>query len=198
MLRRFRLQFFRRFEVRNQCQVHEQTIFAANIQRQLTNCFKKGKPLNIADSPPQFSDHDINIGPRQTPYRRFDFIRDVRNHLHRFAKVFSVAFLLNDLGIDPTRSVIRFARQRAIGKSLVVPQIQVGLGSVIQNIHFAVLKRAHRPRIDINVGVELLHTNSKSAPLENRPDGCRCQSFAERTNHPACNKNVFGHHRTLD
>jgi len=44
---------------------------------------------------------------------------------------------------------------------LVVPEIEIGLGAVLEHIHFAVLKRAHRARIDIEVGIE----TSGCAPL---------------------------------
>ena len=46
---------------------------------------------------------------------------------------------------------------------LVVPDIEVRLGAVVGHEDLAVLERVHRARIDVQVGVELLHDDMQAA-----------------------------------
>src|SRR5262245_33109504 len=78
-------------------------------------------------------------------------------------------------------------------EALVVAQVEVGLAPVIQHIDFAVLIRAHGTWIDIDVRIELLHPYVEAALLEQHADRRASQPLAERTNHTAGDKNVFGH-----
>ena len=48
------------------------------------------------------------------------------------------------------------ARGVDVGEALVVAQVEVGLRAVLGDEHLAVLERAHRARIDVDVRVELL------------------------------------------
>ena len=41
------------------------------------------------------------------------------------------------------------------GEAFVVAEIEIGLGAVVGDEHFAVLIRAHRARIDVEIGIEL-------------------------------------------
>jgi len=40
-----------------------------------------------------------------------------------------------------------------------MPQIEIGFGAVIRYIDLAVLKRVHRPRINVNIGIEFDETD---------------------------------------
>ena len=42
-----------------------------------------------------------------------------------------------------------------VGEALVVTEVQVGLAAVVGDEDLAVLEGAHRPRIDVDVRVEL-------------------------------------------
>jgi hypothetical protein len=42
-------------------------------------------------------------------------------------------------------------------EALVVAQVEVGLGPVVGDVDLAVLERAHRARIHVDVGIELDH-----------------------------------------
>ena len=41
-------------------------------------------------------------------------------------------------------------------------QIEIGLSAIVQDIDFAVLERAHRSRIDIEIGIEFLENDAQS------------------------------------
>ena len=76
----------------------------------------------------------------------FDFVRDVRNHLHGLAQKLAAPLLVDDRQINLPGRVIGIARERAVRESLVVAQVEIGLAAVIEHVHFAVLVRAHRAR----------------------------------------------------
>ena len=47
--------------------------------------------------------------------------------------------------------------QLGVEESLIVADIEVGFGAVIGDEDLTMLERVHRSRIDIEIGVELLH-----------------------------------------
>jgi hypothetical protein len=51
-------------------------------------------------------------------------------------------------------------------EALVVADVEIGLGAVLRDEHLAVLERAHRARIDVEVRVELLQLDSQSARFQ--------------------------------
>ena len=57
-------------------------------------------------------------------------------------------------------------------------KIEIGLRAIVQHVNFAVLKRVHRSRIDIEIRIELLQDNAQTAQLEQRAERSRGQAFA--------------------
>ena len=76
-------------------------------------------------------------------------------------------------------------------EAFVMAQVQVRFRSVVQDVHFPVLERAHRSGVHIQVGVEFLKGYLESAAFQQRADGCRRQSFAERGDNTACDEDIF-------
>ena len=54
------------------------------------------------------------------------------------------------------------------GEALVVAEVEVGLGAVVGDEDLAVLVRAHRARIDVEVGIELAQPDPIAARLQQR------------------------------
>src|SRR3954464_4476086 len=79
------------------------------------------------------------------------------------------------------------------GEALVMPEVEVGLGAVVGDEHLAVLSRAHRPGIDVEVGVELAQADLEAARLEERPERRRGQALAKRGDHAAGDEDVPRH-----
>jgi len=52
------------FEIRNQGQMDEQAVLFANFQGELSDGFKEGHPLDVADCASDFGDYNIHIGAR--------------------------------------------------------------------------------------------------------------------------------------
>ena len=66
--------------------------------------------------------------------------------------------------------VVAVPCQRAGGEPLVVTKVEVGLTAVVEHVNFAVLIRAHRSRIHVDVWIQLLHPHTQSALLEQHTD----------------------------
>ena len=61
-----------------------------------------------------------------------------------------------------------------------IRQIKIGFGAVVGHEHFAVLKRRHRPRVDVQIRVELHDVDFHSPALQQAADGGRRQTFSQR------------------
>ena len=86
------------------------------------------------------------------------------------------------------------ARRLRVGEALVVAQVEVRLGAVVGDIHLAVLIRAHRARIDVDIRIELLQGDLVAVTFEQRADRGGGQPLAERRDDAAGHEDVF--HRT--
>ena len=106
MLSRFGFQLGCRFQIRNQCQMNVQTIFLANIQRELPNRFQERLAFNVTDRPADLGNHDIDVLAGELADATFDLVGDVRNHLHRFAKKLAATLLFDHFQVDLPGRVI--------------------------------------------------------------------------------------------
>ena len=84
-----------------------------------------------------------------------------------------------------------FARGDHVGEALVVAQVEVRLGAVVGDVDLAVLVRAHRAGIDVDVGVELLEGDLVAVPFEQAADRGGRQALAEGRDHAAGHEDVF-------
>ena len=77
---------------------------------------------------------------------------------------------------------------RDAGEALVMAEIEVGLGAVVGDEDLAVLVGAHRPRIDVEIGVELAQADLVAARLQKRSEGRRGKPLpSEDTTPPVMN-----------
>jgi hypothetical protein len=60
-----------------------------------------------------------------------------------------------------------------------VAQVQVGLGTVLGDEHLAVLKRRHRPGVDVDVRVQLDVGDADAARFEDRSQGGGGDAFPQ-------------------
>ena len=93
------------------------------------------------------------------------------DHLDGLAQVFAAALALDDLEVDLTGRCVIGLRHVYIKKPLVVAQIEIGLGSIIRDVHFTMLIRIHRTRIDIDVRIEFQDRDRKATLLQEQSDG---------------------------
>jgi hypothetical protein len=120
-----------------------------------------------------------------------DLVGHVRDDLHGLAEVFALALVVEHRLIHLAARQVVKPRQLHVGKPLVMAQVEVRLRAVVEHIDFAVLERAHRARIDVEVRVELLQGDLQAAVFEQRAQRGRRQALAQRAHHTARNKYVF-------
>lgn len=58
-------------------------------------------------------------------------------------------------------------------------EVEVRFRAIVGDEDFAVLVRAHRARVDIDIGIELFDGNFVAAAFEKASEGCRCNALAE-------------------
>ena len=80
-----------------------------------------------------------------------------------------------------------------MGETLIVTQVQISFASIVKNVYLAMLIRAHRSRINVDVWVEFLHSDRETATLQQHANRRACQTFSKGTYDSACNKNMFCH-----
>ncbi len=133
----------------------EKRVFRAEFQAHLANGFEERQRLNIAHCAADFHDHHIHA-IRNFLDGGFDFVGNVRNHLHGFAEVIATAFLGKDGFVDAAGGPVVGARKVGVRKALVVAEVEVRLGAVFGDKHLAVLKGTHGARVHVQVGIALL------------------------------------------
>ena len=195
MLGGFRLQLARRADIGNQCNMDVQHVVFTHILFYLANRFQEGKTFDIAYGAADLSNHKIRVFTVADPeYPGLDFIGNVGNDLNRTAQVIAPALLRNDGLVNFTSGHIGTLGQVDVNKAFIMAQIQVRLRAVVRHEHFAVLVRAHGSRINIDIGIELLHRNLIAPALQQTPQGSCRNAFPQRGYHAACNENILGCH----
>ena len=84
-------------------------------------------------------------------------------------------------------------RRRPAGEALVVAEVEVGLGAVVGDEDLAVLVRAHRARIDVEIGVELAQPDLVAARLQKRAERGGGETLAKGGDHAAGDEDVPRH-----
>ena len=190
VLRRLGLQFAGRGDERHQREVHEEHIFRAQLQAHLADRFQERQRFDVAHRAADFDDHHVHA-VRHLAERGFDFIGDVRNHLHGLAEIIAAAFFGDDGFVDSAGGPVVVARQMRVGEALVVAQVEIGFRAVVGDKHFAVLIGRHRAGINVQVGIALLEGDFETAAFEQAADRGRRDAFAQGRNYAAGYKDVL-------
>ena len=70
-------------------------------------------------------------------------------------------------------------------------EVEVGLGAVVEDVHFAVLVGAHGARVDVQVRVELLDADLEAAAFEQGAEGGGGEAFAEGGDDASGDENIL-------
>ncbi len=194
MLCRFRFQFACRRNIRHERNVNKNRVISAFFVAHLPNRFQKRQTFDVADCAADFDDQNVRLFRfGHGANRHFYLVRNVRNDLNRLAEIIAAPFFFNDAQINSTARPIVRLRHLRVCKSLVMSQIQIGFRAVVRNVTFAVLKRRHRSRINIDIRIELHHLHFRAACFEQTANRTSRQTFAQTRNHTACYENIFCH-----
>ncbi len=186
------LDFARTADDRNQGQVDVDAIAAAELDAHLTDGLEERQRFDVADRAADLDHADVGVAGAEHDAAA-DLVRDVRNHLHRRAEVVAAPLARDHALVDPPGREVAVAAGRGADEALVMPEVQVGLRPVLGDENLAVLERAHRARVHIDIGVELDHADLEPAGLENRSQAGRCEAFPQGGNHATGNEHESRH-----
>ena len=145
----------------------EDDMAARQIVAELADRLEERQALDIADRPANFHQHEVDAVVALED-EVLDRVGDVRNHLHRRAEIVAAPLLGDQLLIDAPGGDVVLLVGAPPGEALVMAEVEVGLGAVVGDEHFAMLGRAHRARIDVEIGIELAQADGIAARLEKR------------------------------
>ena len=151
-------------DVGHQREVDEHAALRAEVGVELADRLEERQRLDVADGPADLGDHEVDglgLGDDQDPV--LDLVGDVRDHLDGRAEVVAPALAPDDRVVDAAGGEVGRPRGVLVGEALVVAEVEIGLGAVLGDEHLAVLERAHRPRVDVDVGIELLQLDAEAA-----------------------------------
>ncbi len=151
---------------------------ARQVVAELPDRLEERQALDVADRAADFAKHEIESFVAVED-ERFDRVGDVRDDLHRRAEVVAAPLLRDDVLVDAAGGDVVHLVRRPAGEPLVVAEVEIGLRAVVGDEHLAVLVGAHRPRIDVQIRVELPQPHFVAARLKKRAERRRCDAFAE-------------------
>jgi len=199
VLRGLRLQLARGAQVRDERKVGDHRVARAQLVAQLADGLQVGLALDVAHRPSDLGDDDVVVArlPKlQHPV--LDLIDDVGHHLHGLAQVRPLPLLADHLHVDPPGGDVVGLAGGLVEEPLVVPEVEVRLGPVVGDVHLPVLVRVHRPRVDVDVRVELLNRHVEPAVGEQPPQGGTEDALAERGRDATGDEDVLGLHGTKE
>ena len=169
-------------------------VLVADLAPELPDRLEERQRLDVADGAADLGDDDVRrrdlLG---APDPRLDLVRDVRDDLHGRAEELALALLAQDRVPDRAGRVARVAREVLVDEALVVADVEVGLGAVLGDEHLAVLERAHRARVDVQVRVELLSRDGEAAGLEEASERGGDDALPQRGDDTTRDEHVPGH-----
>ena len=197
MLGRLGLGLAGRGNVGHQRQVHEHRSLGTHFDAQLANSLEERLGLDVTHGTANFDHRDVGIaGTLDDP--ALDLVGNVRNHLDGRAQVVATALLAQYFLVDPPGGEVVGAAHGRGNKTLVMAQVQVGLGAIMGDKHFPMLERAHGARIDVDIGIELEHRDLQTPSLEDGGQGCRGNAFAQRRYNTTRDEDVARHEKPVD
>ena len=165
---------------------------ASELQAHLPDCLEKRQRLDVTHRSANLDDGNIRTFGTLAD-TGLDLIGDVRDHLHRTAEVLAATLFLDHRLIDLTGGEVIHPPHLGRDKTLIVAEVEIGFRPVLGNEHFTMLKRRHRPRIYVDVGVELEVGNADAPSLEYGTQGRCSDPLAKRGHHATRYEHILSH-----
>ena len=181
-------------DVGHQAHVDEAAVRRALVVSELADGLHEGLALDVADGAAELGDHHVGAGLLlDAPEALLDGVGHVRDDLHGAAEEVAGALAGDEVLVDGARREVGVAREVLVDEALVVPEVEVGLVAVLGHEDLAVLERAHRARVHVEVGVRLLHHDAVAPGLEQAAQRCRGDALAQGRDDAAGNEDVLCH-----
>jgi hypothetical protein len=167
-------------DVGHQGDVQEEDVLPSQFVADLAGGLQEGQRLDIADGAADLMDDDVGVAGLHGEHLGLDLIGDVRDHLDGVAQEVTATLLGDHRGVHLAGGDVRVPGEVLVEESLVVADVQIGLGAVLGDEHLAVLEGVHGARIHVEVGIELLHRDLEAAALQQGPEGRRREPLSQR------------------
>ncbi len=180
--------------VGHQGHVDVEGVHPTQVLAQLTDRLQEGQALDVAHGAADLGDDHVHVVAVPQPADAgLDLVGDVGDHLDGVAQVVAAPFLLDDRQVHRTRGDVGVTPQVLAAEPLVMSQIEIGLPAVVGDEHLAVLERVHGPRVDVDVGVQLLVDDAEPASLEETTERGSGDALAEAGHHASGHEHILGH-----
>mmetsp|Transcript_4320 Transcript_4320/g.13342 ORF Transcript_4320/g.13342 Transcript_4320/m.13342 type:complete len:644 (-) Transcript_4320:155-2086(-) len=182
--------------------VEEGDVLPAHLPLKLPHSLDEGHRFNVAHRAAQLD--DAHVGRAALAVLRrvrdaldplLDRVGDVRHHLHCLSQKVALALTVEHGLVDLARRDVVVARQVEVHEALVVAQIEVGLATVVEHEHFAVLEWRHRARVHVDVWVDLDRGYAVPRRLDEHPDRRGGDALADARDDATRDENVLGRAR---
>jgi hypothetical protein len=189
-----RLQLTRRVDEGHEGHVQIDHVLVPDLAAELADRLEERQRLDVADRPADLGDDDVGrsdlLGSLDA---RLDLVRDVRDDLHGRAEELALPLATQDRVPDRARGVARVPREVLVDEALVVADVEIRLGPVLGDEHLAVLERAHRARVDVQVRVELLSRDGEATSLQESSERGGDDALPQRGDDTTRDEHVLGH-----
>ena len=147
--------------------MNEQGIFCAYFQSHLSDSFKKRLTFNVSGCSSNLRDNHIRLAcPTYIVDKRFDFVRNMGDYLHRLAQILTSAFLVQHIPVHFAGCQVGKPVQILVDETLIMSEVEVGFRAVLCDKNLSMLIRAHRPRVYINIRIQFLRGDLQTPLLQ--------------------------------
>ena len=188
-------------DLRDERHVHDPHAPRAEVRAHRPQRLQEELRLDVADRPAELDEAHLGRLPRfgagraRRARRRLNHLahegRAVGHVLHGAAQVVPPALAAEELPEDPAGRDAARAGQPQPHEALVATQVEVHLAAVVQHEDLAVLLRAHRPRVDVEVRVDLHGRHAHAALAQKRAQGRDDGALAKPAHDPAGHDDVL-------
>ncbi len=161
----------------HQGDVDEERLLRPELQAHLADGFQEGQRFDVAHRAADLGNHHVHVAGLPGAGRLghladggLDLVGHVGDDLDGLAQVVAAALLGDDGLVNLARGPVVVAGEPGVGEALVVAQVEVGLRPVVGHVDFAVLVGRHRARVDVQVGIVFLKSDSETATFQEGAD----------------------------
>ena len=160
--------------------MHECAPVPAHLVPELPDGLEERERLDVADRAADLDDLDVGLlGLGEGADPLLDLVRDVRDHLHGLAQVVASALLGEDARVHGAGREVGTAMEVLVEEALVVTEVEIGFGAVVEHEDLTVLERVHRAGVHVDVRVQLLDEDLLATGFEEAAEGGGGDALAE-------------------
>ena len=188
------LQLSRRGEVGKEGDMNIKDILPSHVAPHLADGLKEGEPLDVAHRAPHLDNNHARLAlTGHLAETALYLIGNMRHHLNGAAQKIPPPLLGDDRAVNLPCGHAGGSGKVGIDEAFVVTQVKVGFLPILGDEDLTMLIGRHRPRIDINVWIQLLNGDRDVAALQDPPYRGDSDALPHRANYAAGHKDILRH-----